>query len=166
MESENSFDWPDHWEVAIPAIRHLALSICYKGGLSSADTEDLSQIALLRLVIEAANRKRQFASVALLCGWFSRYLRSQIKERREGQERERAAPDVDAASAATGVSGELSISDYLELIDDPRQKQVLRHRYVEGLKFAEIAARLGLSLTLAHNLHDAALALLRRRLSQ
>ena len=127
------------------------------------------QVVLLRLMIEATARKRQFDSIPLLCGWFRRFLLSQLHRRERQQSREKVARGLDVSTLpdetdqATDVG---SMSEYLSLLDDPRHREVLSLYYDESLTFRQIADRLGCSESQAHKLLHAALELLRWRLAR
>ncbi len=169
MGSDETIDWPGKWEEAIPAVRRVVVSVCRHLGLSPDDTDDMLQISLLRLMIEASAGKRDFSSIPATCAWFSRFVRSQVRRQRfarsrEGQTSADAMTAVPAAGDGTGDADD--IMNYLSLLDVRREREVMSLRYVEGLGFKAIAKQLGVSTTLAHNIHRAALAKLRKRLSK
>lgn len=168
MENDEAFAWPDEWEKAIPAVTRLVLSICYRHRLGASDSDDILQITLLRLMIEAESRKRHFNTVALLCGWFGKFARSQIAKRRNRQRRDGVSVGQELSNLPEEPDNRVDPEDfaaYVALLDDPREQEVLKLRYVDGLKLEEIGERLGFSTTQAHNLHQRALEKLRRRLS-
>lgn len=169
MGNDETIDWPDKWEEAIPAVRRVVVSVCIRLGLSPTDTDDMLQISLLRLMIEASAGKRDFSSIPATCAWFSRFVRSQVRNQRSARARENAtSPDAMTAvpAAGEGAAAADDMSNYLSLLDVRREREVMSLRYVEGLGFEAIARRLGFSTTLAHNIHEAALAKLRKRLSK
>lgn len=170
METDEAFAWPEGWEKAIPAVTRLVQSICRRSrNLSQSDADDILQVALMRLLLEASSRKRHFASLPELCGWVSCFVRSQLNKRGKRRSLEAVARGVsvttlpDVGDATTDVE---DISVYVALLDDPRDRQVLALRYAEGFGFEKIAERLGSSTAQAHKLHERAIEKLRRRLSQ
>lgn len=169
MENDEAFVWPKDWEKAIPAVTRLAVSVCRRRGLPDSDVDDMLQVVLLRLMIEASARKRQFDSIPLLCGWFRRFLLTQLRRRETVQSREKVAKGLDVSKLpdATDQPTDVeSMAAYLALLDDPRHREVLSLYYDESLTFKQIADQLGCSESQAHKLHHAALELLRRRLAR
>ena len=166
MENDEAFVWPDRWQCAIPAVKRLVSSICRRYELGPSDVEDMVQTALTRLVIEADARKRHFESVALLCGWVGAYVRSQIRELKGKQNRERPKADLEVSSPRDHGAPSGQIAEYLSLLDEPRHQEVLSLYFDEHLTFSQIADRLGCSRSQVHKLHQAAIELLRRRLAQ
>ncbi len=168
MQSAGDFDWPDRWEAAIPALTRVVLSICYRRGLSAADTEDALQLVLMRITVEAAVRKRHFPTVPELCGWAKLYLLSQLRKQSRRLALLGAPSGIDVATLPAetdGASAQEPIGAYLALVENAREREVLSFRYVDGLKFRETAERLGVSTSLVQKLHDRALEKLRRRLA-
>lgn len=168
MESEEAFDWPDQWEKAIPAVTRLVVSYYGRRGLPASDADDMLQTLLMRVVIEATARKRQFDSIGHLCGWARRVLVSQLTRHIKRQSREKVTAGVDVTTLSGGADGPSDTEDisvYISLLDDPREREVLTLRYVEGMTLEAIGSRLGFSTAQAHNLLKRALEKLRRRLS-
>lgn len=165
MGNDETFSWPDDWEKAIPAVTRLVHSFCRRRGLPEADTADLLQCVLTRLLIEATVNTRHFASLAPLCVWLRMFLATQFKRHVQRQSREQATDGLDPATAPGAVEAE-DITPYLQLLDDPREREVLNLCYVEGLTLEKIGQRLGFSTAQAHKLRKRALATLKRRLSK
>ncbi len=168
MENEEEFDWPDEWEKAIPAVTRLVVSYYRRRGLSASDADDMLQNLLMRVVIEATARKRHFDSIPLLCGWLRRVLVSQLTKQIERQSKEKVTAGVDVTALPGGADRPTDtedIADYISLLDDPREREVLTLRYVEGLTLKAIGERLGFSTAQAHKLRDRALETLQQRLS-
>jgi RNA polymerase sigma factor (sigma-70 family) len=169
VESDESFVWPKDWEKAIPAVTRLVLSVCRRRGLPESDADDMLQVVLLRLMIEATADKRHFASIRLLCGWFRQFLASQLSKREQALSRQKVTRGVDVGTLpdATNQPTEVeSMSAYLALLDDPRHHEVISLYYDESLTFQQIADRLGCSQSQVQKLHKAALEQLRRRLAR
>ena len=55
----------------------------------------------------------------------------------------------------------LSIERAIESVTEPRHRTLLRHRYIEGLKWEEICVAMGYEWSQIHRLHGEALAMLR-----
>jgi RNA polymerase sigma factor (sigma-70 family) len=168
MESEETFDWPDEWERAIPAVTRLVISYYRRRGLPESDAEDMLQTLLMRVVIEATARKRHFDSIPLLCGWVRRVLVSLLTKHIKRQSKEKVTAGVDVATLPGGADGPTDTEDiavYIALLEDTREQEVLTLRYVEGMTLEAIGERLGFSTAQAHKLRDRALEKLRRRLS-
>lgn len=169
MENDEAFVWPKDWEKAIPAVTRLAVSVCRRRGLPDSDVDDMLQVVLLRLMIEAGARKRQFDSIPLLCGWFRKFLASQLGEREKAQTRGKVTKGVDVSTLPDATDRPTDVDDmsaYLALLDDPRHRDVLSLYYDKSLTFKQIADQLGCSQSQVHKLHHAAIELLRRRLAQ
>lgn len=61
------------------------------------------------------------------------------------------------------IHGEqLAIEQAIDSIDDNEMRLVLRHRYMEGRSWESVALRMDCSTSKAHELHSAALELLKR----
>jgi DNA-directed RNA polymerase specialized sigma24 family protein len=125
------------------------------------------QVVLVRVVIEAAARKRHFESIPFLCGFCRKVLLSQLGKREKRRSRERSTPDADLNASPAETDQPKDVEDmlfYLSLLVDARHRTVLSLRYVDGLTFSRIGSQLGCAESQAHKLHESALGELRRRL--
>lgn len=176
MTDADSFDWPDHWLPALDEIRRRVGSICYRWGVDQSTADDVFQATVLK-VCEAARDEgrsrpgtgaplRVFDGPGQLVAWASTVAFSVLNDaRRKKSAAERPAgdklPEVPARDDNFAV-----LAEYLDLLDDPREREVIRMHYIEGRTLAEIAARLGVSTTRVHQIREKALATTRERLGR
>ena len=172
MDDLQTFRWPDAWTGAIPVLVRRVRAVCRPFGVQASDADDLTQCVLYKvhratfLPRPGEDRLRNFNSVEELAAWAGVVARNLLAERSEAVERQKVDPGVNPeAVAGSSVSDpDLEpLAQYLELLTDPVEREVLRLRFEgDGLTLEAIAARLGRSLANVHKVLHAAIKKLRR----
>ncbi len=172
MDDLQTFRWPDAWTIAIPAVERRVRAICRPFGVQASDADDLTQRVLCKvhratfLPRPGEDRLRDFDSVGELVAWAGVVARNMLIEKAGAVERQRVAPgvDPDAVAGSSGTDPDLEpLAQYLQLLRDPVEREVLRLRFEgDGLTLEAIAARLGRSLAYVHKVLHSAIKKLRR----
>jgi RNA polymerase sigma factor (sigma-70 family) len=152
VEDERSFVWPDVWTPAIPEIARRVKAFCAAAGVQAWDADDVLQLVLIRvhratfLPRPGEERIRPFASIDKLAAWARAVARSVLAEMREKAERRRLSQEVDPTGLAATNTKDPDLeplSEYLGLLTDPVEREVVRLYFEEALTQEQIAERLG-----------------------
>jgi RNA polymerase sigma factor (sigma-70 family) len=158
--SEAPFKWPDDWENIRPEADKYVRALCLLSGIPTLDAEGVYGEVCYRFA-KACIGGAEFASPRKALAWIGtvalNLIRSDLKRMkrlgtRESIERVRAEFH---SSSPPKFSGDFQ--EYLDLVDDPEQKEVLNLKILHDLSFREIAEELSISAGKAHNLYKAAL---------
>lgn len=158
MDSVDPFKWPDDFEKAYPGIHRGVISACLREGLQPADAEDVLQQVLLKLTLVAAqaacgeHKSRDFPTAVHLARYAITIALNYIKESRKADARRKTSPLPEGGGSAGDAEAAHEFTDVLHLIDDSTEREAVRLKIAEDCSYQEIAERLNVSKTQAHNL--------------
>jgi RNA polymerase sigma-70 factor (ECF subfamily) len=143
---------------------------CYGIVRNTHDAEDIVIVTLTKLF----TRRERFETIAQLQNWLYLAARNRcfdllrgrrVQAERDEKVRELFAPDAEN-QALNSELDVLLIEKIMALVGElpPQSQQVIRLRYLEGLKYKEISEKLQISPRTVENLLRYALDRLRRRL--
>jgi RNA polymerase sigma factor (sigma-70 family) len=165
------FTWPNDWEAALPGVQGRVKFICRELGLDE-EADDVFQEVSLRIwrLSKDPQSKSIINNLDDLHAWAYRSAFWLVQDmhkkqsRRDQLARMTKLPDPDVSPASAGdTSGSADLAEYLDLLPDARQREVIRLRFVERLTFKLIAEWLQEHPSTIYRLYGSAIETLTRR---